>query len=594
MPAAAVEGPASDRGGAHIADTPPKAAEFLREADRNYRVLFENAPVGIGISDDAGIIMAFNEAILRPGGYTRDDLWEHPHVDRFYADPAARRAVEGEVKKRGFIEGWAVQFKRKDGGVYDALLSVRGLKICGRRCFQAVVQDVTAMKCLERQLAEAKQRFQSLVEITSDWIWEVDERGGYTYCNPKTLEILGYSPEAMIGKTPFDFMPPDEAQRAAGAFRDIASARKPFSGLVNVNLHASGRRVVLETSGVPVFDGKGTFRGFRGIDRDITERTNLEDELRQAHDQLELAVKAKTQELEDKSLKFRAETGLRKEIEAELRERDHQFHSLVETMNEGFGIQDADGRLTYVNRKALEMLGYTEKEVIGRGFGEFLDEENSKIFRKQTRLRRQGIEKPYQISITGRSGKNLAAIVSPRAVFGQDGRFKGSFAVLTNVSDLKSSEETLRRRERQLREKTLGLEKVNTALEVLLRKREQDRQLIEQRVASNFSILVAPYLEKLAATRLTPRQKALMHVLRANLAELLSPFYANLSSVREALTPAEKEVANLVRLGNSTAQIASLLNISYKTAETHRTRIRRKLGLAGKKLNLAAYLSRLG
>ena len=136
-------------------------------------------------------------------------------------------------------------------------------------------------------LHQKEQRYRSLVEVTSDWIWEVDRNGRYTFSNRAVAGILGYPPEEVIGRTPFDFMPPAEAARIHRVFGAISAARKPFSGLENINLHKSGRRVVLETSGVPIFDEQGGFRGFRGIDRDVTARKNIEEELRKAHDELE-------------------------------------------------------------------------------------------------------------------------------------------------------------------------------------------------------------------------------------------------------------------------------------------------------------------
>jgi PAS domain S-box-containing protein len=133
-------------------------------------------------------------------------------------------------------------------------------------------------------LRESEERFRSLTESTSDWIWQVDENAVYTYASPKVKEILGYEPEEILGKTPFDLMPPDEAKRVAAEFESIVKGQKAFNRLENVNLHKDGRLVVLETSGVPVFDEGGNFRGYRGIDRDITERKRVEEALRESEE----------------------------------------------------------------------------------------------------------------------------------------------------------------------------------------------------------------------------------------------------------------------------------------------------------------------
>ncbi|MEK7851529.1 MAG: PAS domain S-box protein, partial [Deltaproteobacteria bacterium] len=111
---------------------------------------------------------------------------------------------------------------------------------------------------MEDELRESESRFRNLVETTSDWIWEVDENAVYTYASPQIYHILGYRPEEVIGKTPFDFMSPEEAKRVAGIFGPTVSAKKPITNLENTNLHKDGHQVVLETSGVPVIgiDGK--------------------------------------------------------------------------------------------------------------------------------------------------------------------------------------------------------------------------------------------------------------------------------------------------------------------------------------------------
>ena len=132
-------------------------------------------------------------------------------------------------------------------------------------------------KRAEEALRESKERFRALTESTSDWVWEVDVDGVYTYASPKVKDLLGYEPEEVIGKTPFDLMPPEEAKRVAEEFRAIVESQRSFARLENTNLHQDGRLVVLESSGVPFFDGDGRLCGYRGIDREITERKKLEE-----------------------------------------------------------------------------------------------------------------------------------------------------------------------------------------------------------------------------------------------------------------------------------------------------------------------------
>ncbi len=135
-----------------------------------------------------------------------------------------------------------------------------------------------------RKTAQATQeneaKFRALVESSSDWIWESNKEGFYTYASPQVELMLGYKPEELVGKTPFDLMPPDEAARIAEIFEEVVRKGEPIVALENVNLHKNGRRIILETSGVPFFDEAGKVIGYRGMDRDITERKQTEEDLK--------------------------------------------------------------------------------------------------------------------------------------------------------------------------------------------------------------------------------------------------------------------------------------------------------------------------
>ncbi len=137
---------------------------------------------------------------------------------------------------------------------------------------EGVAQDITERKNAERALKISQEKYRALVETTDDFVWEVDRNGCYTYCSPQVEDLLGYLPEEMLGKTPFEFMTAGDAAKVAGEFLGIIGEMRAFSALQNTNLHHDGREVVLETSGVPFFDADGGLAGYRGIDRDITER----------------------------------------------------------------------------------------------------------------------------------------------------------------------------------------------------------------------------------------------------------------------------------------------------------------------------------
>jgi PAS domain S-box-containing protein len=129
---------------------------------------------------------------------------------------------------------------------------------------------------LRAAVRESQQRFRGLVETLSDWIWEVDQDNVYTYVSPKVQDLLGYQPQEVLGKTPFDLMPPEEARRVAGVLEPSLAAQQPLVALENVNRRKDGRLVVFETNAAPFFDAEGQLKGYRGVDRDITERKRAE------------------------------------------------------------------------------------------------------------------------------------------------------------------------------------------------------------------------------------------------------------------------------------------------------------------------------
>jgi PAS domain S-box-containing protein len=186
----------------------------------------------------------------------------------------------------------------------------------------------------EERRREGELRYQDMVETTSDWIWEVDSQGRYTYSSPKVLDILGYLPAEVIGRTPFDLMPAEEARRVGAIFAEIVAARRPFAALQNTNCHKNGKLVVVESSGVPVFGPNNEFRGYRGVDRNITERIRVENE--------------------------------RQRLYEDMARSEKRFKSIFNSSRDGILLADAaTRRFQLANDSICQMLGYTREEIQG-------------------------------------------------------------------------------------------------------------------------------------------------------------------------------------------------------------------------------------
>lgn len=204
---------------------------------------------------------------------------------------------------------WVVQYPTENQRILDlsmgftmSLFLVGLLSIALKRNFD-LERSKTEEKKRELELSEA--RFRDIASSSGDWIWEVDANAIYTFCSEKVEEILGFSPDEIIGKTPFDFMPEEEAQKIGEEFAQIFRERRPFRQLENKNITKSGHLIVVVTSGIPVFGTSGELVGYRGTDTDITRHKLNESELKAAKEKAEESEQLKTAFLANMSHEIR-------------------------------------------------------------------------------------------------------------------------------------------------------------------------------------------------------------------------------------------------------------------------------------------------
>ena len=261
--------------------------------------IMETSPVCIIVANRQGKITFVNPGAEEVLGLSRDDIAQRTYnaPEWHITDYNGRPFPEEQLPFRRVVDTglpvYDVRYAIESPDEKRVLLSVNGAPLFDRSehvdGVVLTIEDVTQQVQTASALQESEERFRALTESTSDWIWEVDVNGVYTYAGPKIKDLLGYEVEEVIGKTLFDFMPADEAERVGGLFRNIVDSREPFKGLENTNLHKNGRHVILETSGVPILDANGNLNGYRGIDRDITERKQAEEEKKKLEAQLQHA-----------------------------------------------------------------------------------------------------------------------------------------------------------------------------------------------------------------------------------------------------------------------------------------------------------------
>jgi PAS domain S-box-containing protein/putative nucleotidyltransferase with HDIG domain len=265
-----------------------RAEERLLASQERNRLLIENANEAIVVIQDEVLKFA-NPKTQELFGCPAQELVLKPVMDIIH--PEDRRMVMGQHFKRlqGDEVARAYEFRIVDKAGNTKWVELNGVLLAwGERpadlCF---IRDITQRKLAEESLHQSEERFRNLVENTSDWVWEVDTSGIYTYVGPRVRDILGYEPEEVVGKTTFHFMTPQESARVAGIFESCVTTRTHFAFVESVCLHKDGHAVFVEKSAVPFFDAAGSVCGYRGIDRDITDRKQAEQQLQDSYKRLE-------------------------------------------------------------------------------------------------------------------------------------------------------------------------------------------------------------------------------------------------------------------------------------------------------------------
>ncbi len=284
----------------------------------------------------------------------------------------------------------------------------------------------------------------------------------------------------------------------------------------------------------------------------------------------------------------------RKQAEEALRESEKRYRALVEDMPALICRFLPDGTLSFVNTSYCRYFDKNPEELVSKDFFQFIPEkEREKIRRYFQSFSEKMPVKSYEHQVVAPNGEVRWQRWTDRALFDEKGNLNQYQSVGNDITDQKQAEIALQEKEQKLKRQAQRLEEVNTALKVLLEHREEEKKKSEENILSNVQKLVFPYIEKLENSRLDDKNKTYVDIIRSNLKELISPFGNTLSSKYSILTPTEIQVADLIKHGRTSKEIASLLNVSPKAISFHRGNIRKKLGLVNKKINLTSHLQSL-
>ncbi len=283
-----------------------------------------------------------------------------------------------------------------------------------QQAYRNVQQEIKERQKIEQSLRESEERFRNLIETSSDWVWEVDADFKYTYVSPKIKELLGYQPEEVLGKTLFDLMSEAEAARVKTVFAEITKEFQPFECLVNINQHRDGHQVIIETSGVPIFEQNGNWCGYRGIDRDVSERE-------------------RNQNLIKKNLSL--------------------LQTVIDSTPDAIFVKDLKGSYQWVNRAAADIVNKTPAEIIGKTDRDlFAPPVSDKIEADDRRILELDKISTYEESLPV-GDRQLNYLTTKTVYYDDNGDSLGIVGIARNIGDFKEAQTVLRQANLELEQR---------------------------------------------------------------------------------------------------------------------------------------------
>ena len=437
--------------------------------------------------------------------------------------------------------------------------------------YQELEKTVKELKkeLLKKEGLEERLHFMSLaVEQSSEGIAISDLEGNLEYVNNAFAYKHGYSPDELIGKNLSIFHTPQQMPSVKQANKQIKKTGA-FKGEI-WHLRHDGTLFPGLMHNSLIKDEKNKPIGMMATLRDISDIKQAEGSLRK-----------KTHDLGERVKELNCLYGISK-----IRERnDIAFEEMLQEIVDLIPSSWQYPEITCA-RIIIEGQEYKTKN-----FKETVWKQASNIVvhGKQIGIleicylkeKPESDEGPFQ-----KEERSLISAITER--LGRVTEHERAEGALRKAHD--ELERRVKERTRELEIKTKSLEEINTAMKVLLKKREDDKTELEDNVLTNVKELVEPYFEKINKTKLDDQQEAFLSIIESNLKEIISPFTRKMSLKYLNLTPTEIRIANLIRHGSPSKKIAELLNVSPRTIDTHRKNIRRKIGLQGQRGNLRSHL----
>lgn len=392
-----------------------EAREALIRSEARYRVIVECQNDLIYRFDPQTTLLFVNDAVCRFLGKSYEELVGTSFLTQFVeSDQQALRAWLTDFNPDHPVASRECQVLLPEGQRRWLALMVYAFFDEREQVqeFQAVGRDITERVKVEEALRQSEHRFRTITESSLVGIFVLQD-GVLRYVNPAMARMFGYEPEEMLnGLNVLELVHPDHRdfiqQKIAERLAGVPSER--YTVLAR---RRDGQVLYCELTGnLIMYEGRPAILV---IVVDVTQRW---------------------------------------QAEAALRASEEKFRLLVERMNDGLGIADAHLNIVYVNPRFCDMLGYAAEELLGRPVTTLVDDDNRRILLEQFEQRQRGVETPYQLVWTRKDGSKVPTLVSPRPIFDEQGRFQGSFAIMTDTSIYHMAEAALQRREQYFRQLT--------------------------------------------------------------------------------------------------------------------------------------------
>jgi PAS domain S-box-containing protein len=410
----------------------------------------------------------------------------------------------------------------------------------------ANAQLYSDLKEKEDSLRKSESRYRTLFTRANDGIVILAGNGKLIEVNESYAQMHGYNTKELLNIDITDLETPETSRQTPERLRRLLDGNALVFKVEHYR--KDGQVIPLEVSASLISSDEGNY--IQSFVRDITDR-------------------------------IRAENALR--------ESETRYRSLIENANEAIYVVQ-DGIIKFINRAGVEVFGYSEQEIISKSFIEFIHPEDRSMVAEH--------------NLTRRNGADIASRRAFRTIC-KDGDIKwlevgyalidfelrpATLHIATDITKRKNSEALLKWREEESQMLAKNLEEANIALRVVLSRHQEDQRILEENIQSNVNEVILPFISLLKSTHLENRDSHYLDLLESNLKSILSPFMRNISKTYKDLTPKEMQIANMIRQGKNSKDIAEILNTSVATINTHRNRIRKKLNLMKQKTNLRSHL----